>query len=84
MKNTNCDIKKLVDELTSSDNIEKTLQGILVKCSSVGVAKKKRKPSAYNVFIGKCMKDDKLPMKNCSDNWKTMSSDEQQKYKPSD
>lgn len=28
--------------------------------------KKKRKPSAYNIFMGKCMKEEKKSMKECA------------------
>lgn len=47
--------------------------------------KKKRKPSAYNVWIGHCMASPEknglgLPMSDCSEQWKGMEPEEKCQY----
>ena len=46
--------------------IKELLLEILSKEKSSGGARKKRAPSKYNLFIGKCMKEDGKDMKSCA------------------
>ena len=60
---------------TSQTELLGYFKSVLETCfTSTGIkkaAKKKRRPSGYNLFIGACMKEDKKPMKECAANWKS-------------
>jgi len=68
--------------------------GTISKCevghigtAKVAVLKKKRAPSAYNLFIGDCVKEqsDDKPVKDrfstCVINWKNLSEEKKEEYR---
>lgn len=66
------DIRKIVKEIVNEIFNER-----LVKLTTEMKTRRKRAPSAYNIFIGTCMKQSGENMKTCSAKYK------QQKGKPS-
>ena len=67
------DVKKLVAEL-----FEEKLEEIKTYTKETTIQKrKKRVPSAYNIFIGKCMKDNKT-MKECASLYKKKKAEKEE------
>lgn len=78
----------LIDEKLSALDLkpvmEKKLQAVresVVTCvsSSDTGEKKKRKPSAYNVFIGNCMRGSSRNMKDCATDYKVEKAKNEKK-----
>jgi len=59
-----CNLQPVLERL---DKLENLINSIID--SGIGQKKKKRKPSAYNQFIGQCMKQGK-DMKTCATEYK--------------
>lgn len=67
------DVKKIVKEIVTELFNER-----LVKLTTTMKQKKKRAPSQYNIFIGKCMKEGKN-MKQCAVEYRQYKSGKQKK-----
>lgn len=59
-----------------------TPEELLEKYPELFSKKKKRKPSARNLFIGKMMSTIQISMKEASNMWQGMSEEEKEAYKP--
>ena len=63
------------DVQCSCDEIREMLAEIkALLVSEIGSIRRKRKPSAYNIFIGQCMKEGKN-MKECALEYKKLKSE---------
>ena len=74
-----------LEEAYEIEGIGGTLDNIFEDCQNKrgSSSKKKRKPSAYNLFIGDCASKDGMgkPFKECTMLWKELAPEEKNNYK---
>ena len=82
-------LKMLHEEVTNSElkSAIKNVHNKLVKiktCPATTKKRVKRKPSAYNMFIGSCTRGEvtgeKEGLRDCATKWKSVSGSEKEKY----